>query len=396
MNQSSGSEFERCIEGGGVAVFPSDTVYGLACDPLNGNAVTRLYELKGRPPAKAAAVMFFDIDAALATFPELGELTRLALARLLPGAVTVLVPNPRHRYPLACGEDPGTLGLRVISVPVLAGVRLAVMQSSANLSGGADARRLTDVPESIRAGADLVLDGGELPGVSSTVVDLRRFEEGGIDTVSVLRAGAVGEDELATALAGQFHFNPATYVDEIREDIPEYDDFQAAVVEHVPAGARSILELGTGTGETARRLLERCPQATLVGIDESQPMLAAAAAQLDSRRVRLSAQALQDPLPAGAFELVASALCVHHLTAEEKADLFVRVHAALVPGGRFVLGDVIVPPDPALAASIPLTPGYDKPSTVAEQLVWLARAGFEASVVWESGALAVLVADRPA
>lgn len=180
------ADFERCIREGGVAVFPADTVYGLACDPENPDAVRRLYELKGRPPDKPAAVMFFDVDLAL---HGLGDRTRGFLRPLLPGGVTPLVPNPEHRFPLACGPDPDTLGFRVPDQPLLAGARVAVLQSSANLAGGPDARRLEEVPESIRSAADLVLDGGELPGTPSTVVDLRDYEATG--TFEVVRQGAV-------------------------------------------------------------------------------------------------------------------------------------------------------------------------------------------------------------
>jgi L-threonylcarbamoyladenylate synthase len=187
MTSSDAATFEACIRAGGVAVFPSDTVYGLACDPDNAEAVARLYALKGRAPDKPAAVMFFALELALAALPELGPRTRALLERLLPGAVTLLLPNPRGRYPLA-GE---TLGLRVPDLPVLAGVRLPVLQSSANLAGGPDARRLDRVPNAIREGADLVLDGGELPGTPSTVVDLRGYEETG--ELAVVRAGAVPE-----------------------------------------------------------------------------------------------------------------------------------------------------------------------------------------------------------
>jgi L-threonylcarbamoyladenylate synthase len=189
--------FERCIEGGGVAVFPADTVYGLACAPDSEAAVKRLYELKGRPPEKPAAVMFFALAAALATLPELGPRTTRLLEALMPGAITALLPNPRHRFPLACGPDPDTLGLRVPAVPALAEVGTAVLQSSANQAGGADARRLTDVPQEIRDGADLVLDGGELPGTPSTVIDLRAFEDA--RAYRIARQGAVPEHEIAQA-----------------------------------------------------------------------------------------------------------------------------------------------------------------------------------------------------
>jgi L-threonylcarbamoyladenylate synthase len=190
--------FERCLSVGGLALFPADTVYGLACDPTNRIAVERLYLLKRRPLSKPSAVMFFDLELALATMPELGSRTRAALGRLLPGGLTALLPNPALRFPLACGDDPRTLGLRVPVVPRLDGVRWPALQSSANRAGAPDARRLADVPELLRRAVDLVLDGGELPGTASTVVDLRAYEPDG--EWSVLRAGAVGTEVLAEAL----------------------------------------------------------------------------------------------------------------------------------------------------------------------------------------------------
>jgi L-threonylcarbamoyladenylate synthase len=385
-------DFEACVAAGGVVVFPADTVYGLACDPEDAFAVQRLYLLKRRSLEQPSAVMFFSLETALGELSWLGDRTREALRRLMPGGVTVLLPNPEHRFALACGDDPSTLGLRVPDVPLLAGAGRAVLQSSANRAGGPEARRLADVHPLLRAAADLEIDGGELPGTASTVVDLRRYERGGTDSVSVLREGAVGGDELAAALDGQFHFNPDTYGEMIREDVPEYDEFEDVAVTSSGDGARAILELGTGTGETARRLLERHPAASLVGIDESAAMLDRAREVLAGAPVALHLGRLQDPLPEGRFDLVVSALCVHHLTAPEKADLFTRVRHALVPGGRFVLADVILTADPA-AATAPLTPGYDKPSTVADQLTWLVAAGFDARVVWGSGDLAVIVAD---
>lgn len=385
--------FVRCVGNGGVAVFPSDTVYGLACNPEDPEAIARLYELKQRPPAKASAVMFFELEAALAALPELGERTRAALTRLMPGGITALLPNPEQRFPLACGADPDTLGLRVVSVPVLSGADIPVMQSSANLAGGAEARRLEDVPEILRAGADLVIDGGELPGTASTVVDLRDYERGLGQTWRVIRAGAVDEGTLAEALDGQYHFNPDTYAEMIRQDIPDYEEFQAAIAEGAGDGpVQRILDLGTGTGETARRLLDRFPEAFLVGIDESAAMLDVARERLGGERVELRSGRLQDPLPDGPFDLVASALCVHHLDAGEKADLFRRVRAVLGDGGRFVLGDVVVPEDPSQVVA-ELTPGYDKPSPVADQVSWLNEAGFSVRVVWERDDLAVIVAE---
>jgi L-threonylcarbamoyladenylate synthase len=188
----------RCISEGGVAVFPADTVYGLACDPECEAAVARLYELKGRPEARPAAVMFPHVDPVLERL-ALGPRSQAALRRLLPGPLTLLLPNPRRRFRLACSADPETIGVRVPDLPLVAGLDRALLQSSANLSGGLDARRLSDVPEGLRAGADLVIDGGELPGTPSTVVDLRGYETAG--TWSVVRAGAVARESLERALS---------------------------------------------------------------------------------------------------------------------------------------------------------------------------------------------------
>jgi L-threonylcarbamoyladenylate synthase len=192
-------EFEDCIAAGGVAVFPADTVYGLACDPTSREAIARLYALKGRPADKPAAVMFFSLEHALAALPELGPRTRGALEALLPGPVTLLLANPLARYPLACGHDPWTLGLRVPVPGVLADVGVPVMQSSANLSGGADPRSLEELDPAIRDGADLVVDGGTLPGTPSTVVDLRAYGSHG--TWDVLREGALARAAVAAALS---------------------------------------------------------------------------------------------------------------------------------------------------------------------------------------------------
>jgi len=385
--------FERCMGVGGVAVFPADTVYGLACDVHNRVAVERLYALKRRPLDKPSAVMFFDRSIALDALPELGARSREALERLLPGPVTALLPNPERRFPLACGDDQSTFGLRVPVVPALDGVRWPVLQSSANLAGGPDARRLDDVPELLRRRADLVIDGGELPGTPSTVIDLRRYEDDG--EWSIVRAGGLPEADVADALAGQFHFDPATYAEMIHEDIPVYDELQAQLAAASGDGATRVLELGTGTGETTRRLLARHPDAVIVGLDESAAMLEAARVALPGDRVTLVVGAIEDPLPDGQFELVASALCVHHVAGDGKRDLFARVRAALTPGGRFVLADVIVPADPRDAVT-ELTPGFDHPSPLADQLGWLAQVGFSARVAWEHRDLAVIVADATA
>lgn len=184
----------------------------------------------------------------------------------------------------------------------------------------------------------------------------------------------------------QFHFTPEHYLELMHEEVPRYEELQeetARATEGCPA--QRILELGIGTGETARRVLARHPGATLVGIDASADMLAEAA--LPGAELRVGR--LEDPLPDGPFDLVVSCLVVHHLNAEGKRDLFGRVAAALLRGGRFVLADVIVPEDPADVVT-PCTPGFDLPDRLDDQLRWLGEAGFEAEPAWVHGDLAVI------
>jgi L-threonylcarbamoyladenylate synthase len=194
--------FERCIAVGGVALFPADTVYGLATEPDSAEGVRRLYALKGRRADRPAAVMFFRLELALAALPELPGPTRAAVERLLPGGLTLLLPNPAKRFPLACVDAPETLGVRVPTLDgalaPLAAISWPVLQSSANRSGGPDARQVDDVDPTIRAGVDLVLDGGELPGTPSTVVDLRSYDEDG--SFEIVREGAVARSRVEAVL----------------------------------------------------------------------------------------------------------------------------------------------------------------------------------------------------
>jgi L-threonylcarbamoyladenylate synthase len=189
---------EQSIAAGGVVVFPADTLYGLACDPLRRGAVERIYALKGRDHGKPSAVMFFAPPAMREILSTLGPRTRDALGALLPGPVTAVVANPEHRYPLACREDPERLGLRLIEGP-LAGARCALFQTSANRSGEPAPSRFEDVDERLLADVDLAIDGGELGGAPSTVVDLTALDDGGM--WEVLREGAIGRDELENRLA---------------------------------------------------------------------------------------------------------------------------------------------------------------------------------------------------
>lgn len=209
LSAADAAALESCIAAAGVAVIPTDTVYGVACDPRSERALRRVYEMKGRPAAKPAAVMYCSMDAAEPELQELPPRTRDAAATLLPGPVTLLLPNPARRFPLACepggagSVQPAPLGLRVPAWPrrlqALQGVRVPLLQSSANLSGEPPPRRLADVPESIRSASDLLLDGGELPGLASTVIDLTELEQGG--SWRVVREGALGSQAISAALA---------------------------------------------------------------------------------------------------------------------------------------------------------------------------------------------------
>ena len=191
----------------------------------------------------------------------------------------------------------------------------------------------------------------------------------------------------------QFHWDPSTYRDLMRAEVPRYDELQTAIAAAgADLSAHRILDLGSGTGETAQRVLATHPGATLVGVDESGEMLRVAAETLAHEAVELCVARLQDPLPPGPFDLIVSALAVHHLDPGEKASLFRRVRTELAPQGRFVLGDVIVPTDPA-DARIPLDDGSDLPDSIDDQLRWLRDAGFVASVAWAAEDLAVLIAD---
>jgi len=196
---------EACLAGDGVALIPTDTVYGLACNPDSERALRRVYELKRRPPHKPAAVLFFSLQAALAVLTELGPRTCASVEALLPGPVTLLLANPGDRYRRACspgGEGPGLLGLRVpelsSELAPLAAVRLPAAQSSANLAGASDPRTLDEVEVSLRRGVDLVIDGGELPGTASTVVDLSGYEASG--SWSIAREGPVDAHSLSRIL----------------------------------------------------------------------------------------------------------------------------------------------------------------------------------------------------
>lgn len=188
---------DRCVFAGGVALFPADGLYGLACDPLRAEAIERIHAIKGRDDGKPSAVMYFSPLAMRELLTGLGERSREAVAALLPGPLTLVLANPEHRYPLACRDDRSRLGVRLLDGP-LAGASCAIFQTSANPSGEPAPSRFAGVDPAILAAVDLAIDGGELTGQPSTVIDLTGLEADGGWTV--LREGAVPAEELAERL----------------------------------------------------------------------------------------------------------------------------------------------------------------------------------------------------
>jgi L-threonylcarbamoyladenylate synthase len=187
------------IESGRLAIVPTDTVYGLAATPFSEDAVRRLYLAKGRVEQQPTALVVHDLQRLRECLPELSGAEERVADVLLPGPYTLVVANPARRFAWLGGSRPETIGVRI---PALTGsardllARVgAIVATSANLPGGPDPRTLDDVPEQLRAAAAALLDGGELPGTPSTVVDLTGSE------ARVLREGAVPADEALWVVA---------------------------------------------------------------------------------------------------------------------------------------------------------------------------------------------------
>jgi L-threonylcarbamoyladenylate synthase len=189
-------EAVAALRAGRLVVLPTDTVYGLCAEPT-AEAATQVARVKGRGERQPTALLAGSVEVLLGLVPELPE---PILRALLPGAYTLVLPNPAHRFAWLAGENPGALGVRVPQLPQPAAAVLqqvgAVLATSANLHGGRDPRRLEDVPEEIRAACGAVVDGGELGGTPSTVLDLTG------DEPRVLREGAVPAAKALAATAG--------------------------------------------------------------------------------------------------------------------------------------------------------------------------------------------------
>jgi L-threonylcarbamoyladenylate synthase len=192
-------EAVAALRAGELVVMPFDTVYGLAAEPSREESARRLYRLKGREENQPTALVAATLDDLLERLPELRGRTASLVEQLLPGPMTLVVPNPARRIPWITGSNPEAIGIRVPDLTgpgaeVLSHVGV-VIATSANAPGEQDPRRLDEVPAPIREGAAAVLDGGELPGTPSTVIDLTRSEP------RVLREGALTADEALARLA---------------------------------------------------------------------------------------------------------------------------------------------------------------------------------------------------
>ncbi len=195
---STVDDVAAAIGRGEAAIVPTDTVYGLACTPHEDEAVRRMYRLKGREDEQPTALVAADLDVLLECIPELAGRAETIARALLPGGYTLVLPNPAGRFRRLTGPRATAIGVRV---PALAGAARelldrvgALAATSANLPGGPDPRTLADVPQRLRDAVGAALDGGELPGTASTVLDCTGPEP------IVLRAGASPVDEAVRRL----------------------------------------------------------------------------------------------------------------------------------------------------------------------------------------------------
>jgi L-threonylcarbamoyladenylate synthase len=194
------------LRAGQLAILPTDTVYGLAANAGDEAAVRRLYDAKGRGGEQPTALVAASVELLLEAVPELRGRAEAIARALLPGPYTLVLPNPAHRYPWLNGSSPDAIGVRV---PALDGPGRDVLErvgtlaaTSANLPGGPDPRRLADVPVELRSAAHAIVDGGELPGTPSTVLDFSGAEP------RVLRQGAASTGEALERAAAALTIRP--------------------------------------------------------------------------------------------------------------------------------------------------------------------------------------------
>jgi tRNA (cmo5U34)-methyltransferase len=196
------------------------------------------------------------------------------------------------------------------------------------------------------------------------------------------------------AEAKQFHFSPDTFLDQIREVVPYYDEMQDAIAEAAASvSPKRFVDLGSGTGETALRLLRICPDAHAVLVEEQQSMVEALQERLSEYSPTIVHADFGCQVPEGPFCAAVSLYAVHHLKGQGKKELFEKVHSALEPGGVWVFGDVFTPADPSQAKT-PVDPACDFPSPLPDVEQWLGEVGFFTTRAWERFDSAVLKCDK--
>ena len=341
---------ERCLLTGGVAVFPADTVYGLACDPNNRAAVERLYALKRRDLAKPSAVMFFDARAALEALPELGERTRAGDGRAAAGRRDLAAAQrlgAASRWPAVKTPARSASGSR--RCPPWPAWPMPVLQSSANAAGGPDPTRVSDVPEAIRAGGR-----PRHRWRAAARARRRRWSTCGGTRISASGGSfAKGRWPRTHAWPARLDFDPdATPPRSGPTSRRTSDSRTSCAAASGEGGPRHPRARDRDGGDAPGGCSRATPARISTGVDSSPRCSPRRAADLPAERVELLAGRLEDPLPPGPFDLVVSALCVHHLAGAAKGDLFARIAGVLAPGGRFVLADVVDPEDP----TVPRTP----------------------------------------
>src|SRR5258707_7201074 len=172
----------------------------------------------------------------------------------------------------------------------------------------------------------------------------------------------------------RFDWTPEVYLERIRSQLPRYDELQEQAIAAIPFPPERVLELGMGTGETTRRLIEAYPDVWVVGLDSSPDMVFRAREEYDD--VQLAR--MEDPLPDGPWDLVISVLSVHHLQDDAKRTLFRRVREQ---SRALVIGDVVK----AEKQVTPIEPGFDFPDTADQLAEW---CGGE--ITWTADDLAVV------
>ncbi len=191
--EATAREAARVLRDGGVIVYPTDTVYGLGCDAANAAACDRVRQLKGRP----ADLSFIVLAADLAMLATVADVTDAAIGRavnaLVPGPVTFILRATTVGRRSGAKSD-GTIAVRVPAYPfceaLTRGLGRPIVSTSVNFHGAPPARSLTEIPTEIASDVDLVIDGGTLQALPSTIVDCT------VHPVRVVREGLIAIDRL--------------------------------------------------------------------------------------------------------------------------------------------------------------------------------------------------------